>query len=135
MVYITRRMTFSAAHRLHNPELSDEENRKIYGPCNNPMGHGHNYVLEVTVKGEPDQKDGIIIDLVKLRDIISRNIIAKVDHKFLNHQVDFLKGIIPTAENLVVHFWGVLENKIPRGTLYEIRLYESENNSAFYRGE
>ena len=135
MVYITRRMSFSAAHRLHNPALSDAENAAIYGMCNNPLGHGHNYILEVTVKSEPSARDGMIIDLVELRDLLSEHIIKKVDHKFLNSQVDFLKGVIPTAENLVTCFWDILKDKLPRGVLYEIRLFESENNSAFYRGE
>ena len=135
MVYITRRMTFSAAHRLHNPELSDAENETLYGLCNNPLGHGHNYILEVTVKGEALDRDGMVIDLVELRDLLNEHIIAKVDHKFLNSQVEFLRGVIPTAENLAKCFWEVLADKLPRGELYEVRVWESENNSAFYRGE
>ena len=135
MVYITRRVTFAAAHRLHNPELSDEENCQIYGLCNNPMGHGHNYVVEVTVRGKPSSRDGMIIDLGELNEVIQNRIIKHVDHKFLNHQVDFLKDVIPTAENLSMKFWERLQDALPRGELYEVRVSESENNSAFYRGE
>jgi 6-pyruvoyltetrahydropterin/6-carboxytetrahydropterin synthase len=135
MVYITRKATFSAAHRLHNPQLSDEENQRLYGLCNNPMGHGHNYTVEITVAGEPDPRDGMVIDLGVLGDLIDEVLIKKVDHKFLNYQVDFLQGVIPTAENLARRFWEVLHDKLPRGTLYEVRVHESEHNSAFYRGE
>ncbi len=135
MVCITRKATFSAAHRLHNPELSDEENMRLYGLCNNPMGHGHNYTVEVTVCGETDPRDGMVIDLGELGEIVDREVIRKVDHKFLNYQVDFLQGVIPTAENLARRFWEVLREKIPRGRLYEVRVHESEHNCAFYRGE
>lgn len=135
MVCITRKATFSAAHRLHNPELSDEENARLYGLCNNPLGHGHNYTVEVTVCGEPDPRDGMVIDLGVLGEIVNKELIQKVDHKFLNYQVDFLQGVIPTAENLARRFWEVLRDKIPRGRLVEVRVHESEHNCAFYRGE
>lgn len=135
MVYVTRRVTFSAAHRLFNPQWSDEENQRIFDKCSNPRGHGHNYVLEVTVRGVPDPATGYVIDLKRLREIIEEHILAKVDHKNLNEDVDFLRGIIPTAENLAWAFWQVLEPLIPAGKLHSIRLYESENNFVEYRGE
>lgn len=135
MVYITRKATFSAAHRLYNPQLSDEENERLYGLCNNPMGHGHNYTVEITVCGEPDPRDGMVVDLGLLGEVIDELVIKKVDHKFLNYQVDFLRGVIPTAENLARRFWGVLHDKLPRGRLFEVRVHESEHNCAFYRGE
>jgi len=135
MVYITRRESFSSAHRLHNPELSDEENLAIYGKCNNLNGHGHNYVLEVVVAGRIDRKTGYVFDLKKLKEIIRENIIAKVDHKNLDLDVDFLKGVISTTENLAVAFWNELEGKIPSGSLYSVKLYETENNYIEYKGE
>ena len=137
MLYITRKVTFSAAHRLHNPELSDDENKNIYGECNNPNGHGHNYTLEVTVKGKIPKKTGMIIDLKDLKKIITENIIEKVDHKFLNYDVPFMQNIIPTAENLVVEFWKILKEVLLENNtdLYELKLYETDNNIVIYRGD
>lgn len=135
MVYVTRREVFSASHRLFNENLTDEENEDLFGKCNNPHGHGHNYILEVTVYGEPDAVTGYVIDLKILRNIIKKNIIKKVDHKHLNYDVAFLKGIIPTAENIAIAVWKRLENKLPSGKLYSVKIYETENNFAEYRGE
>ncbi len=135
MVYVTRRATFSAAHRLYNPQLSETENESIYDKCSNKHGHGHNYVVEVTVAGEPRPETGYVIDLKKLKEIVGREIIEKVDHKHLNVDVDFMQGVIPTAENIVKAFWQVLCPKISEGKLYSIRLHETENNVVEYRGE
>ena len=135
MVYITRKEVFSAAHRLNNPELSKEENMQIFDKCNNYWGHGHNYVIEVTVKGEPDPKTGYLVDLKRLKDILDENLISKVDHKHLNYDVTFLKGINPTLENMAVAFWKQLQDKIPAGVLYRIKLWETENNSVEYYGD
>lgn len=135
MIYVTRREVFSAAHRLHNENISDEENVEIYDKCNSINGHGHNYVLEVVVSGEIDDKTGYVIDLKILKKIIKENIIVKVDHRHLNFDVDFLKGINPTTENVAVAFWNVLVDKIPNGKLHSIKLYETENNYVEYRGE
>lgn len=135
MLYITKTVTFSASHRLFNPEFSDEENERIFDKCNNFYGHGHNYKLEVTVAGEPNPKTGYIIDLKILKKILQDEIISKVDHKHLNHDVDFLKGIIPTVENLTIVFWKILENKFPNGKLHSIRLYETENSFVEYYGK
>lgn len=135
MIYVTRRAHFSAAHRLFNPEFDEKTNKETFGVCNNPMGHGHNYRLEVTVRGEILPETGMVIDLKKLKTIIDREIIQKVDHKHLNFDVDFLRGVIPTAENLAMKFWEILKDKIDQGELHEIRLYESDNNFVTYRGE
>ncbi|HAL57388.1 MAG TPA: 6-pyruvoyl tetrahydrobiopterin synthase [Bacteroidetes bacterium] len=135
MVYVTRRATFSASHRLFNPRLSAEQNELLFDKCANAMGHGHNYVLEVTVAGEPQPETGYVVDLKKLKEVIKREILDKVDHKHLNHDVDFLSGVIPTAEHLAKAFWQILLPKIQGGTLYSIRLHETENNVIEYRGE
>lgn len=135
MVYITRKEHFSASHRLHNPDWSDEKNREVYGKCNNPNGHGHNYEIEVTVAGDPPGETGMVVDLKKLSAVITRDIIDKVDHKHVNLDVDFLQGIIPTAENLAVAFWQILNNNIQGGKLYAIKLHESDSNVVEYRGE
>jgi 6-pyruvoyltetrahydropterin/6-carboxytetrahydropterin synthase len=135
MFYITRKSEFSAAHRLFNPEFTDEENEKVFDICNNYHGHGHNYILEVTVKGEPDPKTGYVIDLKILKKIIDDEIIKFVDHKHLNFDVPFLKHIIPTAENLAKVFWDRLKDVIPSGELHSIKLYESDKNFVEYKGE
>lgn len=135
LVYLTRRMHFSASHRLHSDQLSDEDNEKVYGLCNNPLGHGHNYELEVIIKGEPDPVTGMVIDLKDLKSIVQKEIIDKVDHKHLNHDVGFMQGIVPTAENIVIAFWRRLQDKLPSGELHEVKLYETPRNIASYKGE
>lgn len=135
VVYLTRRATFSAAHRLHNPALSDEENRKIYGKCNNPHGHGHNYTIEITVRGEIDTKTGMVLNLVDLKQAIETTIMDGMDHKHLNLDVPVFQEMVPTVENLVVVCWKLLENRLPQGLLHEVKIYETENNIAVYRGE
>jgi 6-pyruvoyltetrahydropterin/6-carboxytetrahydropterin synthase len=135
MVYLTRRTSFSASHRLWSEYLSDEENLALYEKCANPNGHGHNYVLEVTVRGIPHPQTGMVLNLTELKDIINKQVVDWVDHKHLNHDVPWLEGSIPTTEVLVVKFWERLERAFPRGLLYEVKLFETENNSASYRGE
>ena len=134
MIYITRRLEFCASHRLFNPDFSDEKNESTFGLCNNPNGHGHNYVLEVTVKGEVDPETVMVLDLKALKKLINEEIINKVDHKNLNVDVDFLKGVIPTAENIAIHIWNILESKIESGELHEVKLFESERNFVVYHG-
>ena len=134
-VYLTRRETFAAAHRLFKPELSDEENFELFGKCSNPNWHGHNYTLEVTVQGSVDSDTGFVLDIKKLKEIIIENVISKVDHKNLNIDTEFIKGIIPTSENITIAIWNQLENKIPGGKLYSVKLYETENNYFEYKGE
>lgn len=135
MLYVTRQMKFSASHRLFNPAFSDEKNEDVFDKCNNPRGHGHNYVLEVTVAGDPNPNTGYVIDLKKLKKIINEEIISKVDHKHLNYDVDFLEGVIPSVENLAALFWDRLEPKITDGKLYKIRLDETDTSFVEYFGE
>ena len=134
-VYLTRRETFAAAHRLFKPELSDEENFQLFGKCSNPNWHGHNYTLEVTVLGSLDSNTGFVLDIKKLKEIIIENVISKVDHKNLNIDTEFMKDIISTSENLTIAIWDQLEKKIPGGKLYSVKLYETENNYFEYKGE
>ncbi len=133
-VYITRQVHFNAAHRLYNPSRSRAWNARTFGPCANPNGHGHNYVLEVTVRGRPDPETGYVLDLSKLKGILERAVVGPCDHRNLNKDVGFLKGTIPTTENLVVAFWRQVEPLISAGTLHCIRLYETPRNFAEYRG-
>ncbi|WP_237098201.1 6-carboxytetrahydropterin synthase [Nitrospina gracilis] len=135
MIYITRKVEFCASHRLFNPTFSDEKNAQVFGLCNNPNGHGHNYTMEVTVKGDVDPKTGMVLDLKFLKKLVTEEIIDKVDHKNLNMDVEFLQGVIPTAENLAIKFWEVLEPKIGDGLLHEIKLYESPRNFVTYKGQ
>ena len=136
MIYISRKVEFCASHRLYNPEFSDEKNEATYGRCNNVNGHGHNYILEVTLRGTIDPYTGMVMDLKALKTLLEHEILEKVDHKNLNVDVDFLEGVIPTAENIVASFWNILEDKLPQNCeLFEMKLWESENNLAFYRGE
>lgn len=136
MIYLTRKFHFSASHRIFNPSLSDEENYKLYGKCSNPNGHGHNYILEVTVAGDINSNTGYVVDINVIKKITEKEIIEIVDHKNLNLDVGFMSGIIPTTENILSQFWKVLVNKInsDKVKLYSLKLYETENNFAEYRG-
>ena len=125
MVYITRKVEFSASHLYHNPDFSPEENRRVFGKCNNPHGHGHNYVLEVTIAGEPDPRTGMVLDLKELKDILQREILDRIDHRFLNYEVPELAGKIPTTENIAATIWNLLEPRIRQGRLHRVRLYET----------
>ena len=125
MVLLTRKIEFSASHFYHNPNLSAEENSLIFGKCNNPHGHGHNYTLEVTVAGEPDPVTGMVLDLKKLKEILEREVMKRMDHRHLNYEVPELAGQIPTCENIARVIWQLLEPRITQGKLHRIRLYES----------
>ncbi len=133
-VTVTRRLHFSAAHRVHNPAMSDEENRRTFGKCNNPNWHGHNYILDVSVKGGLDERTGYVIDLSRIKEIVTREVIDKVDHRNLNLEVDFLRNTIPTTENLVVSMWRVLEPALMPATLAKLVLWETVNNYVEYDG-
>ncbi|GIV60621.1 6-carboxytetrahydropterin synthase [Rhodocaloribacter litoris] len=134
-VYVTRKVRFNAAHRLHNPARSDAWNRETFGKCNNPNWHGHNYTLEVTVAGEPDPETGYVIDLGVLKRILEEKVVAKCDHANLNLDVDFMQGVLPSTENFAVAIWHQLVDALPSGRLVSVRLYETEHNMAEYRGE
>jgi 6-pyruvoyltetrahydropterin/6-carboxytetrahydropterin synthase len=134
-VFITRQVHFNSAHRLHNPAKSLAWNRKQYGLCTNPHWHGHNYVLEVTLKGRPDPVTGYIMDLARLKRILHRAVVDRCDHRNLNDEVDFLRGIIPSTENLVIAFWHEIEPLIPApARLHCVRLYETPRNYAEFHG-
>lgn len=133
-VVVTRRVHFNAAHRLDNPRFDAVWNANTYGPCNNPLWHGHNYVLEVSVRGEPDPQTGYVVDLGVLKTVLEEAIVKPCDHRNLNLEVGFLAGVIPTTENLVVAFWNEIAPRLPAGKLHRVRLYESERNFAEYGG-
>jgi 6-pyruvoyltetrahydropterin/6-carboxytetrahydropterin synthase len=133
-VTVTRRLHFSAAHRVHNPAMSDDENRRTYGKCNNPNWHGHNYILDVSVRGAVDDHTGYVMDLGRVRDVVQKLVIEKVDHRNLNLEVDFLKDVIPTTENIVVAFWRVLAPALAPAKLTRLILWETVNNYVEYDG-
>lgn len=135
-VEITHALEFSAAHRLHNPKLSDEENLRIFGVCNNAYGHGHNYWVEVTVTGEVPEDTGMVMNLNDLMGLMRERLFEKLDHKHLNHDVEFLAGMVPTAENIAIAIWGELESEIDRlgARLWRVRLFESKANRVDYYG-
>ena len=134
IVTVTRRLRFNAAHRVHNPELSDEENRRLFGKCNNPNWHGHNYVLEVSVSGPIDARTGYVVDLGQLKKIVEHELIEQVDHRNMNVDVPFMRGINPTAENIVVACWRVIEPHVAPARLTRLVLHETENNWVEYDG-
>ena len=133
-VYITRQVHFNASHRLHNPGKSRRWNHEHYGECTNPHGHGHNYVLEVTVAGSPDPDTGYVMNLAQLKDILNEEVVDACDHRNLNEDVPFLKGVIPSTENLVIAFWQRIEPRIKAGRLHAVRLYETPRNFVEYLG-
>jgi 6-pyruvoyltetrahydropterin/6-carboxytetrahydropterin synthase len=136
MVYLTRLEHFNAAHKLYNPSWSKEENETIFGVCANENWHGHNFNLYVTVKGNPDQGSGFIMDAKQLSRLIKENIIEKLDHKNLNLDVDFLSGKMCSTENLVVEIWKQLQPHIPVNvTLHSLKLYETPRIYVEYFGE
>jgi 6-pyruvoyltetrahydropterin/6-carboxytetrahydropterin synthase len=134
IVRVTRRVHFSAAHRLHNPALDDEENRRVFGLCNSPNWHGHNYELDVNVEGEPDPATGYVVDLAVLRDAAG-SVVDELDHRNLNLDVPWLAGVIPSTENLVVALWNRLAPLVPAGRLVRLVLWETPRNSVEYAGE
>jgi 6-pyruvoyltetrahydropterin/6-carboxytetrahydropterin synthase len=136
MVYITRKEHFNSAHRLFRPEYSDEENLRVFGKCSNPLWHGHNYILMVTVKGEPSAETGFVMDLKKLSQIIADKVLEKLDHRNINLEVDFMKGKLASTENLAIGIWNELEPGIRSegALLHSVKLEETENNIVEYFG-
>ena len=132
--FITRRLTFSAAHRLHSDKISEEENRRVFGKCNHPNGHGHNYTLEVTVAGPIDSTTGMVFNLTELKQVMTDVIDHDIDHKNLNLDVPAFKNLNPTAENIAAVLWDLMAKRLPKGMLHEVRLIETENNFVSYRG-
>ena len=134
IVTVTRLVRFNAAHRVHNPLLTDAENVRLFGKCNNAHGHGHNYTLEVSVTGETDPTTGYVLDLGKVKRIVEREWVAHVDHRHFNMDVPFMQGINPTTENIVVACWKRLEPALRPSRLTRLRLWETENNYVEYEG-
>lgn len=136
MIYLTRREKFCAAHRMFRQDWSDEVNFKVFGKCSNPNWHGHNYVLWVTVRGEPSAEQGFVMNINILKEIILDRIIRKIDHKNINLEVSFMEGKIATSENLAVAIWEELHPAIEMNgaSLYCVKIEETENNSIEYYG-
>jgi 6-pyruvoyltetrahydropterin/6-carboxytetrahydropterin synthase len=135
MVYLTRKCEFSAAHYYHNPEFSPEENQRIFGKCNNPNGHGHNYTLEVTVKGEVNPRSGFVLDLKDLKDTLEREVLSALDHRFLNKEVPEFRERIPTTENLAIAIWERLHSKLKVAQLHRVRVFETPDLFVDFYGE
>jgi len=131
-IAISRKEHFNAAHRLHNPSWSDEKNQKVFGKCNNPNYHGHNYELIVTLIGYPDRETGYVFDTKVLSDIIRDNVSARFDHKNLNLDIDYFKNLNPTAENIAVVIWNILRPLIPSDLELRVKLFETERNIVDY---
>ncbi|OHX67946.1 6-pyruvoyl trahydropterin synthase family protein [Flammeovirga pacifica] len=131
-VTVSRTAHFNAAHRLHNPDLSDELNKKIFGKCNNPYYHGHNYNLTVKVTGKIDEVTGYVIDMKILRDIIQQHVLDRLDHKNLNEEVEEFSSLNPTAENICVVIWQILRDQLEEKFDLKVILYETERNFVEY---
>ena len=131
---VCRRVSLNAAHRLYRPDWSDEKNQEIYGKCNNPNFHGHNYVIEAWLDGEIDPETGYVIDLKILKDILNKEVLERFDHRNLNLDCIEFKDLIPTAENITMIIWKILREKIDSKYELTIRLWETENNSCEYSG-
>ena len=137
MIYITRRERFSSAHKLNNPDWTDDKNLATFGKCSNPNWHGHNYDMWVTLAGEVNPETGFVVDLSLVSKILKANVIKKIDHKNLNMDVDFLKGVLTSTENLAIAIWNEIVTEIEAlgCKLYSIKIAETENNIVEYRGE
>jgi len=136
MICLTRRERFCAAHRMFRPDWSDEKNKEVFGKCSNPNWHGHNYILWVTIKGEPSGENGFVLNMNTLKEIILDKVISKLDHKNINIEVDFMKGKIATTENLAISIWNELKTAVEKegAQLHCIKIEETENNTVEYYG-
>jgi len=136
MIFITRRETFNAAHRLFRPEWDDDKNLQVFGKCSNPNWHGHNYVLYVTVKGDVDPETGFLINLKDLSKILNENVVEKLDHKNMNLEVDFMENRMSSTENLAIGIWEQIEKPIRDlgAVLHCVKVYETEKNYVEYFG-
>jgi len=131
--HLTRRYRFSASHRLHSAEMSEEENRRVYGKCNNPYGHGHNYALEVTVGGQVDMRTGMVCDLAELDEFVSREVLERFGHENLNC-LEAFQDVVPTSENLCAEIYRLIERGFHAATVEKVRLEETMMNSFEYCG-
>ncbi|KAK9763385.1 hypothetical protein K7432_009978 [Basidiobolus ranarum] len=135
VAYVCRTARFSAAHRLHSPLLSITENKEIYGKCNHPNGHGHNYKVEIVIKGEVDPRTGMVINLTDLKAIMDVAIMDVLDHKNLDKDVDYFQDKPSTTENLAIFIWISMQEQLKSCQLYEVKVHETDNNTAIFRGE
>lgn len=135
---ISKKVEFSASHICRSPQLSEEENRRIYGAAANPQSHGHNYVVEVAIEGEPDPVTGMILDLKRLKDLLEERVLSVYDHRLLNREVAAFENQVPTVENIAVDIWSRIEKDIDatgRARLYSVRVQETDDLAVEYRGE
>jgi 6-pyruvoyltetrahydropterin/6-carboxytetrahydropterin synthase len=135
MIYLTRRAEFSASHFYHNPNLTPEENQRIFGKCNNPHGHGHNYTVEVTVAGDVNPVTGMVVDLKDLKKVLEDEVLRLMDHRFLNREVPVFETKIPTTENIAIEIWKLLAAKLHLVKLHRIRVYETADLYVDYYGD
>lgn len=135
MILLTRKADFSAAHFYWNDSWSEAENQRVFGRCANRQGHGHNYTLEVTVKGNVDPETGFVVDLKAMKDIMEDEVVSVYDHRHLNFEVPEFRTIVPTTENIAIAIWRRLAGKIPNATLYRVRVYEMPDLFADFYGE
>lgn len=139
MIYVSRKEHFNAAHKLYNPNWTEEKNKEVFGPCANANWHGHNFEMIVTVKGSPDAETGFVVDLKQLSTLIKQEVVDKLDHKNLNLDVDFMQGKMASCEILVMEIWNILAPAIARmsdtAQLHKITLYETPRNFVEYFGE
>lgn len=138
IVYLTRRETLSACHRLHSAHLSDAENLKIFDKCNNPNGHGHNYTVEVTVKGPLDDKTGMVMNISDLKNIIQEAVMKPLDHKNIDLDVAYFRDhqVVSTTENVTVYIWKGIVSKLPENVILDqVKVWETEKNIVVYKGE
>lgn len=136
VAYLTRREIFSACHRLHSPHLTDDENRATYGKCNNFHGHGHNYVVEVTLKGPVATDTGMVMNISDLKKYMNQAIMDVMDHKNLDKDVPYFKDVVSTTENVAIFIWNNLKSLLPNPEiLYEVKIHETEKNIVIFRGE
>ncbi len=134
MLYVSKRIRFSASHRLNNPALGADENRRLFGECNHVHGHGHNYEVEVLVKGQPDPATGMVMNLRHLKDVLDREVVARADYSSLDAPEGLLRGRISTTENVAIAIWEAVAPHLPEGALHLVRVHESENNIVEYTG-
>jgi 6-pyruvoyltetrahydropterin/6-carboxytetrahydropterin synthase len=135
---ISKKVEFSASHICRSPQLSEEENRRIYGAAANPQSHGHNYIVEVAIEGEPDPVTGMILDLKRLKDLLEERVLSVYDHRLLNREVAAFENKVPTVENIAVDIWARIEKDIDatgRARLYSVRVQETDDLAVEYRGE
>ncbi|XP_023226857.1 6-pyruvoyl tetrahydrobiopterin synthase-like isoform X1 [Centruroides sculpturatus] len=135
VVFLTRTETFSACHRLNSLALTEEENQKLYGKCNNLNGHGHNYKVEVTVKGKVDKITGMVMNLADLKNYMNIAIMDILDHKNLDQDIPYFKNKVSTTENLAVYIWNSLSKYISSDMLYSVTIHETDKNVVCFKGE